>query len=67
MNCDNCNSPAIINIQKAWISWEYNPEKGEYSKNHKLLLDVEDPTGSENLHLCHNCLRDWKNGSIVNE
>ena len=65
MNCDNCGAPATVNVQQAWISWKYNSEKGEYSKNHKLLLDAEEPIGSENLHLCRECFCNWKNGGII--
>jgi len=65
MNCENCGAPAAVNVQKAWICWEYDSETEEYSKNHKLLLDTEGPTGNENLHLCRKCFENWRNESTI--
>jgi hypothetical protein len=65
MDCDYCGKPAYVNIQKIWICWELDSETGEYSKKHKLLLDANEPTSNENLHLCSKCFNDWKNGQAI--
>ena len=65
MNCKNCGSTATNNVQKVWISWEYNSVTDEYSKNHKLLLDAEGPIGKDNLHFCDECFQKWRK-SILN-
>lgn len=60
--CIRCGKPATVNIQKLWVKWEYDAENDEYSQKHELL-DIE-PSDDENLHLCDECMKLWKQGEI---
>jgi len=64
MKCENCGAPATVNIQKVWIKWDYNPKDQAYSQNPELLLDIQGPTGNENIHFCNKCFQLWKENKI---
>lgn len=65
IKCENCGKLAVINAQKIWIKWEYNPKTGRYSKLPELLYDdIYSAYGEENLHFCRKCFNKWRNGEI---
>lgn len=60
--CVECNKPVTTNMQKLWVKWKYDAEKG-YSSKYELIPDIE-PFEHENLHFCDECVRLWEQGEI---
>ena len=60
MKCDYCKKKAIVNVQKVWVAWTINNDK--YSSSE--ILDVEEPAGDENLHLCEKHYQKFLEGEI---
>ena len=50
MKCDFCKRGAVVNYQKTWT--KYNIVNEDYQKKDIDALDIEEPTGEDNLHLC---------------
>lgn len=50
-NCDYCSNLAIANYQKVWIKWKVF-KNGDYSKSFKPQFDIEEPIGTNNIHVC---------------
>jgi len=62
IKCDFCkNNKAKYNLQKVWVLW-----KIDKNDNYKFVstLDIEEPVGEENLHLCENCFREVEDHEI---
>jgi len=64
IKCDYCEKPAVRNYQRIWVSWKVYQKDGSYSKNPRLELDVEEPTGENNYHLCEEHEEQFLNGDI---
>lgn len=58
--CDHCDKPAMVNYQRAWVS--YPIVKGEYGIP-KVEYNLEpEPVGEDNRHLCELHEERWLEG-----
>jgi len=64
MECDLCNSKAIINFQKVWVKFEIDKDDNYKEDKNFDCLDIEEPIEENNVHLCEKHSEQWLNGEI---
>jgi hypothetical protein len=55
--CERCGKKPIKNYQKLWVVWRVfgkTKKHTPYSRNCKVL-DEQEPSGEDSLHLCDSC------------
>jgi hypothetical protein len=61
IKCERCGRDATVNLQKLWVTWNYNARTERYSR-HPAPIDDDDPIGEESMHMCNDCLDLWRAG-----
>jgi hypothetical protein len=64
IKCDYCKLKAEANYQKIWAKFKISRD-GEYKQARTFnSLDIEEPTGTDNIHLCEKHEKEWLGGKI---
>jgi len=62
--CKYCRDYATRNYQKVWVEWKVKKDGG-YSQRFKYRgMDIEEPVGRDNVHVCEKHAEDWENGNV---